>query len=214
MNNTGYFLVGAMAGAAIGIGVTYILLKKENDEEDERLAETRHENALEMNEDELRQYYIDQLKDLGIGVIESGDISDDTFDSAVSEYEKKSKVNPIDDDEDEEEEEDEGPIEPNPDPYIISEDEYSNNVDYSSSTLHFYKGDGVWTNDDYEIIDNAADLLGDCCDICAKSDKEEEYVRSEESMVDYEIRIFDDSYAHAVEGEDEELGDMADDEEE
>lgn len=208
MSSMTSFLLGAAVGTAAGAGITYILMKDESEKEEVR---ANHENALEMSEEELTAYYIQQLQDLGVDVISGTDVPDDLFDEITS------VVNPIEDDEEEEEDEDEeedvAPIEPNPDPYLINEEEFDNNDDFSTCTIHYYKKDDVWTDEDFDIIEAPTDLLSvEMVDDIKSSTSKELYVRVEESCVDYEILIFNDSYAHAVEGEDE-LGDFADEEE-
>lgn len=204
--------LGLLAGAGVGAGVTYILMKDKHEREfaDEIVA-LNHEDALRMTADELKSYYLEQLKDLGVDILYKDNIDEDTY------QEIKSRVNPIDDDEDEdeedEEEECEGPLEPNPEPYVIDENEFGSNDDYSTQTLHFYKEDEVFTDEENEIIDGVGRLLGDTIDDITECENDSIYIRSETICCDYEILIFDDSYSHAVEGEDEdeeEMGDMAD----
>lgn len=207
--------LGLLVGAGVGAGATYILMKDkyETELEQDRI-ECDHENALTMTEEELRDYYIDQLRELGVNIFTQNDIPEDVYEDL------KSKVNPVDDDYDEDEEEDEddedeeeSPIEPNPEPYVIDEDEFGSNGDYSTQTLHYYKGDEVFTDEDNDILDNVGRLIGDTIDDITSCKNDSIYVRSEVICCDYEILIFDDSYAHSVEGieeDEEELGDMAD----
>ena len=209
MSSMTSFLLGAAVGTAEGAGITYILMKDESEKEEVR---ANHEDALEMSEEELIAYHVQQLKDLGVDMISGLDVPDDLFNEITS------VVNPVEDDEEDYEEEDDeeediSPIEPNPDPYLIDEDEFDNNDDFSTCTIHYYKKDDVWTDEDLDIIAAPVDLLSvEMVDDIKSSTSKEMYVRVEESCVDYEILIFNDSYAHAVEGEDE-LGDFADEEE-
>lgn len=213
MSNGVALALGLLVGAGVGAGTTYILMKDKYEKEfaDEVVA-LNHEDALRMTKEELRDYYIEQLKDLGVGIFTEDDLDEDTYNELAS------RVNPVDDDEEEEEDEDDdeedGPIEPNPEPYVISESEFGTKDDYSTQTLHFYKDDEVFTDEDNEILDGVGRLVGDTIDDITSCEGESIYVRSETICCDYEILIFDDSYAHAVEGiddeDEEELGDMAD----
>lgn len=200
--------LGLLVGAGVGAGATYILMKDKFEHEE---IERNHEEALTMTEEELKDYYIEQLRDLGVGIF-----TDEDIDPKEMERLTASRVNPVEeDDEDEnEDEEDEGPLEPNPEPYVIDEGEFGENDDYSTQTLHYYKEDGIFTDEDNEVLDGVGRLIGDTIDDISSCEGDSIYIRSETICCDYEILIFDDSYAHAVEGEedddDEELGDMAD----
>ena len=217
MNKALIFVGGLLIGAAAGSGITYLVCLKSAIEAGKELAkevshEFDHENAIRMGEEELREYYIQQLRDLGAGVYnaEEDEIPDDVYRSL-----HRTRVNPLPDEDDEDEDDiyemDDAPapIDPNPFPYIITEKEFDKNDDYSTCTIHYYKEDETFTDDNYDIIDNISDILGRTEDDVKSSPLEAVYVRNEYQTCDYEILIFNDSYKHAVEGE-EPLGDMAD----
>ena len=199
MNKVVIFALGVVAGAAAGAGVTYILMK--DSKKTELTAEEKrqdYKDAISTNPDELINYYIEQLTDLGCEI-------------EIPEYEEpqRTMVNPLEDDEDEEEiEEDEGPIEPNPNPYEIHSRDLGQLDNWTSETINWYKGDKQMCDDGYDIIDDWIPMVGDIEDRLMKETSDSIYIRNEQQMCDYEILIYDDSYKHAVEGE--ELGDMAD----
>lgn len=194
------FLLGAAAGSV----VTYFLT---NDKKEDRKNDISFKDADHMSEEDLKEYYLEGLRDLGFGIEER------FVDEGSGE-----KVNPVneywetDDDEDEEDDSDISPVEANPVPYEISTDEFGRKDDYSSETLSWYKDDITMTDDDDEVIENWKSHVGieRVDDILKDSDADAIYVRNEVEMCDYEILIFRDSYKHAVLGEEDELGDMAD----
>lgn len=194
------FLLGAAAGSV----VTYFLT---SDKKEDRKNDISFKDADHMSEEDLKEYYLEGLRDLGFGIEER------FVDEGSGE-----KVNPVneywetDDDEDEEDDSDISPVEANPVPYEISTDEFGRKDDYSSETLSWYKDDITMTDDDDEVIENWKSHVGieRVDDILKDSDADAIYVRNEVEMCDYEILIFRDSYKHAVLGEEDELGDMAD----
>lgn len=213
MNKALIFVGGLVIGGALGSGITYLVCRKKIKESIEDTKELcDHKDAITVDEEELRDYYIQQLRDLGVGVYsDEDDIPEDVYATL-----RHTRVNPLpdyDEDEDEDDiyEEDDAPapIDPNPFPYIITSDEFDTNDDYSTSTIHYYKKDQVFTTDDHDIISNPDDFFGRTMSDIENSPLEAVYVRNELQTCDYEILIFDDTYSHAVEGEDE-LGDMAD----
>lgn len=191
------------AGAAVGSIVTYFFMK-EKKEEDERVT-VKDTAKLSMSEEDLKEYYLDGLRELGFGIEER--------------FIDGEKVNPVEgeeywdtDDDEEDDDCDISPVEPNPVPYEISTDEFGRKDDYSSETLSWYKDDITMTDDDDEVIDDWKRHVGidRVDDILKDSDADAIYVRNEVEMCDYEILIFRDSYKHAILGEEDELGDMAD----
>lgn len=189
------------AGAAVGSIVTYFFTKEKKEEV--AFTDTA---KLSMSEEDLKEYYLDGLRELGFGIEER----------FIDEGEK---VNPVegeywdtDDDDEEDEDSDISPVEPNPVPYEISTDEFGRKDDYSSETLSWYKDDITMTDDDDEVIEDWKRHVGidRVDDILKDSDADAIYVRNEVELCDYEILIFRDSYKHAVLGEEDELGDMAD----
>jgi hypothetical protein len=215
MKNIIIFVAGAVVGAAVGTTVTVLAYQKEKKKwieaagkEDPKPA--THEDAIVTDREEMRSYYIEQLRDLGFDVYDS--LEDDIYDNSVEET-SKSRVNPIDYEEDEDTEEieegdDSSPIEPNPDPYEIPSHEFGNKEFYEAATLQFYKLDKVMTDDNYDFVDDWTNHIGHLEERLSGEDKDAIYIRNEVEQTDYEVLIFNDSYAHAIEGE--ETGDMAD----
>lgn len=218
MNKALIFAGGLVIGAAVGSGITYLITMKqvkegiEETKDSVRRSLSNHEDAISCDADELRDYYIQQLRDLGVGVYdaEEDEVPEDVYRSL-----HRTRVNPLPDEDDEDEDdiydEDDAPapIDPNPFPYIITGDDFDTNDDYSTCTVHYYKDDKVFTTDDHEIITDPDGLFGRTMEDIKNSPLEAVYVRNEYQTCDYEVLIFNDSYAHAVEGEDQ-LGDMAD----
>lgn len=213
MKNIIIFVAGAVVGAAIGTTVTVLAYQKEKKKWTEAAAKEEpkpatHEDAIVTDREEMRSYYIEQLRDLGFDVYDS--LEDDIYDNSVEET-SKSRVNPIDYEEDEEEIEegdDSGPVEPNPAPYEIPSHEFGNKEFYEAATLQFYKLDKVMTDDNYDFVDDWTSHIGHLEERLSGEDKDAIYIRNEVEQTDYEVLIFNDSYAHAIEGE--EPGDMAD----
>lgn len=216
MKNIIIFVAGAVVGAAVGTTVTVLAYQKEKKKwieaaGKEETKEEKHrythgpEGAICTNREELRYYYIDQLRDLGFDVYDS---LEDDYDNSIEET-SKSRVNPVDYEEEEiEEGDDNSPIEPNPEPYEIPSHEFGNKEFYEAATLQFYKIDGVMTDDNYDFVDNWTTHIGHIEARLSNEDTDAIYIRNEVEQTDYEVLIFNDSFAHAVEGE--ELGEMAD----
>ena len=189
------FLLGAAAGSV----VTYFLT---SDKKEDRKNDISFKDADHMSEEDLKEYYLEGLRDLGFGIEER------FVDEGSGE-----KVNPVEGDEywetedvdDEEDDSDISPVEANPVPYEISTDEFGKMDNYSSETLSWYKDDITMTDDDDDVIDNWKMHVGidRVDDILKDSDADAIYVRNEVEMCDYEILIFRDSYKHAVLGEED-----------
>lgn len=198
------FLLGAAAGSV----VTYFLT---SDKKEDRKKDISFKDADHMSEEDLKEYYLDGLRDLGFG-IEERFVNEGMLCGE--------EVNPVEGDEywetedveDEEDDSDISPVEANPVPYEISTKEFGMKDDYSSETLSWYKDDITMTDDDDDVIEDWKIHVGidRVDDILKDSDADAIYVRNEVEMCDYEILIFRDSYKHAVLGEEDELGDMAD----
>lgn len=201
------------AGAGVGAGVTYLIMKDRtlvelsDSERDEMIGRETQKDAITMSADELRDFYIQGLKDLGFGI-------EERFDDDEDEYTGTSRVNPLDEEEEEyEDNSDPAPIDPNPFPYEISTAEFGDRgEDWSSDTMSWYREDKVMTDDDNEPLETWEKHAGfDGCEkVLSTTQADAVYVRNELEMCDYEILIFNDSYTHAVLGMDEDTGDMAD----
>lgn len=201
------FVAGLIIGAAAGTVATVLAYQKEKKkwmEKGESVKDIREkDNIVSCDIEEMREYYMDQLRNLGFDVREEVEDCEEDYNSEAS------GVNPLSDEEEEDLDiEEDGPIEPNPIPYEIPEHEFGSKEFYDFETMHYYQGDTVMTDSNYEFVDNWQLHIGDIEDRLNKETKDAIYIRNEVEQTDYEVLIFADSYLHAVEGE--ELGDMAD----
>lgn len=211
MNKGVIFVLGVAVGAAAGAVVTKIIL---DDKYKKLLAsnvtiDPDHTNCDTMTEEDLKEYYIQGLEDLGFVIkeVEADDV--DYYEDAGSEYFET--VNPIDEEDEEKDDSDISPIEPNPVPYILDHLPASMFEQYEVTTIHYYKGDNVFTDTEYNIIDLWQTALGECADQVKSSKEDSVYVCNEVQDTIYEVLVYDDSYKHAVEGvTDDDLGLMAD----
>lgn len=216
MNKAIIFGAGLLIGAAVGTTLTVFAYQKEkekwlNEDKNNTKKDTHDNDAIETTPEELRDYYIDQLRNLGFEVQEA-EIDDEYYEEDYIPEEgtrTPSSVNPLPEDE-EDSDNKESPIEPNPEPYEIPEREFGNKEFYDYETIHYYQKDHVMTDANYEFIDNWKQHIGDIERQLDGEAADSIYIRNEVECTDYEVLIFPDSYAHAVEGEDEPLGDMAD----
>lgn len=197
------FVVGVVAGTVTTV-LCYDHQKKK------QAAENASSEPVVTNEEEMRHYYIQGLRDLGINVWdvdEDGDYVDN-----FEEEPQQSVVNPVDEDEEQEEgsedESDTYPVDPNPDPYEISSREHGTKEFYDTEVLQYYKLDGQMTDSNYEFIEDWQQHVGYIEDHLKSETADSIYIRNEIEQTDYEILIYNDTFAHAVEGEP--LGDMAD----
>lgn len=197
------FVVGVIAGTVTTV-LCYDHQKKK------QAAENTSSEPVVTNEEEMRRYYIQGLRDLGINVWdvdEDGDYVDN-----FEEEPQQSIVNPVDEDEEQEEvsedESDTYPVDPNPDPYEISSREHGTKEFYDTEVLQYYKLDGQMTDSNYEFIEDWQQHVGYIEDRLKSETADSIYIRNEVEQTDYEILIYNDTFAHAVEGEP--LGDMAD----
>lgn len=221
MNKAFIFAAGFVLGGIVGTTLTVFAYQKEKKqkEEDKKLLDGKDgvvvhfsdgsrqivteevKNAITTSPEELKEYYIQQLRDLGLEIYETE--VDEDYD-----YNSKSSVNPIDDDDGEEEEEEESdiyPVEPNPEPYEIVNREFGTLDFYDSENLIWYRGDGVMcTANDLEMLDDWQRHIGDVEGRLNGCRGEELYFRNEVEQTDYEVTINKDSYKHAVEGEEDE----------
>lgn len=211
MNKLVFFLLGA----AVGAGTTYFVMhnktKKleqtitERDNEDADAMRKRLERAVvgeeveETSEDELLDYYMDKLRELGVdfSYVEE-DASDDV-----------EEVNPSDED---------VPDDDGCAVYPIQKILYdAGKSDYSKERLAYYAGDKVFVDvESGEPIDNWKQYLGTDFDFEGTEFKSSDtvYIRNEALESDYEVTIYTGSFAGATgESDDEDdynPGDMAD----
>lgn len=208
-------LIFFVLGAAVGAGTTYFVMKRktkkleqtitERDDEDADAMRKRLERAVvgeeieETSEDELLDYYMDKLRELGVNFsyVEE-DVSDDV-----------EEVNPSDED---------GPDDDGCAVYPIQKILYdAGKSDYSKEHLAYYAGDKVFVDvESGEPIDNWKQYLGTDFDFDGTEFKSSDtvYIRNEALESDYEVTIYTGSFAGATgESDDEDdynPGDMAD----
>lgn len=208
-------LIFFVLGAAVGAGTTYFVMKRkakkleqtitERDNEDADAMRKRLERAVvgeeieETSEDELLDYYMDRLRELGVdfSYVEE-DASDDV-----------EEVNPSDED---------IPDDDGCAVYLIQKILYdAGKSDYSKEHLAYYAGDKVFVDvESGEPIDNWKQYLGTDFDFEGTEFKSSDtvYIRNEALESDYEVTIYTGSFAGATgESDDEDdynPGDMAD----
>lgn len=208
-------LIFFVLGAAVGAGTTYFVMKRktkkleqtitERDNEDTDAMRKRLERAVvgeeveETSEDELLDYYMDRLRELGVdfSYVEE-DASDDV-----------EEVNPSDED---------VPDDDGCAVYPIQKILYdAGKSDYSKEHLAYYAGDKVFVDvESGEPIDNWKQYLGTDFDFEGTEFKSSDtvYIRNEALESDYEVIIYTGSFAGATgESDDEDdydPGDMAD----
>lgn len=206
MNKAFIFAAGFVVGGVIGTTLTVLAYQKEKKKWAEGKEEPKpatHEDAISTTPEELRYYYIDQLRNLGFEVI---DTEEDNYDNYFASSSVASSVNPIDDEEEEDEEGDDNcyPVEPNPIPFEIVNREFGTLEFYDSESLIWYRGDGVMCDaDDLEMIDDWQQHIGDVEGRLNGCRGDELYFRNEVEQTDYSVKICEDSYKHAVEGEED-----------
>ena len=208
-------LIFFVLGAAVGAGTTYFVMKRkakkleqtitERDNEDADAMRKRLERAVvgeeieETSEDELLDYYMDKLRELGVdfSYVEEN-ASDDV-----------EEVNPSDED---------VPDDDGCAVYPIQKILYdAGKSDYSKEHLAYYAGDKVFVDvESGEPIDNWKQYLGSDFDFEGTEFKSSDtvYIRNEALESDYEVTIYTGSFAGATgESDDEDdynPGDMAD----
>lgn len=205
-------------GGAIGAGVSWYLTKKhyrkildqredliadltkESDLDDMReklkdTAETLHEQMVDCSEEEMIEYYVDQLRNLGLN-ISYGEEEEYAGD----------EVNPTDSDEDDS-------------IYQIDQKEYcEGNLDFSKEQIDFYEGDSTFVDiESSEVIEKWKQYFGpDILNWIEDHNwrKDTLYVRNMSLSSDYQIILKETSYSAANgESDDEDeyaSGDFAD----
>lgn len=205
-------------GGAIGAGISWYLTKKhyrkildqredliadltedcELDEMREKLkdnAEKLREEMVNCSEEEMIEYYVDQLRNLGLNISYGED-----YDSDIDE------VNPTDSDEDDS-------------IYQIDQKEYcEENLDFSKEQIDFYEGDSTFVDiESGEVIEKWKQYFGpDILNWIEDHNwrKETLYVRNMSLSSDYQIILKETSYSAANgESDDEDeynAGDFAD----
>lgn len=167
MNSNGRFILGLLAGAAIGSVVTWKVLK------------TKYEQILEAELEreiaELKAMY----KENEVTAEEESSEEDDLDD--IEEYENIVKTKGYFHNEHEKEGGNDMA------PYVISPDEFDS-IGYSTSNLTYY-ADGVLVDDyDDEVIEDVEDLIGpDALNSFGEYEEDSVFVRDDALGIDYEI---------------------------
>lgn len=190
------FVAGAVSGS---LGTFYIVrevFRQQAEEEikavrdiymkrdaDEMKDAREKEGIVEQTEEELAEYYLDRLKELGVGVM------------TEEEYQERELVNPVDD------LEDEGPTEYADEPEEIDKSEFYNGWDqYDSVSLTLYSKDGVILDEVEDIVDNIDQYIGHY-DIKQAVPGESLYFVNHAMMLKIEIEVVNQSYKRDVLGE-------------
>lgn len=177
------------AGVAIGVGGSYIYLKKKIKEKDNEVQEVR---------DYYNEKYLDEKK-------RADKIIDDSkkLDKVIEDYTKKQeedkvKYNKIGKEKEENEEvkaEAESPEEDEPTkPYLITEDEFLNDKnEYEKISLTYYALDDTLADEFDEMIDIEEAISTDIFNQIAES-KDDLYVRNNSLETDFEIMKVEGSF--------------------
>jgi len=82
-------------------------------------------------------------------------------------------------------------------PFVISPEEYADG-EYNTETLHYYK-DGYLTDDEYNIIKNVNEVVGNqALNSFGVYEEDTVYVRNDEHKIDYEILFEDEEYKNVA----------------
>ena len=198
-------------GGAIGAGVSWYITKKHYEkileQREDPIAdltedscckdkeETVSSDPVECSEEEMIEYYVDQLRNLGLNISYGED-----YDSDIDE------VNPTDSDEDDS-------------IYQIDQNEYcEGNTDFSKEQIDFYEGDSTFVDlESDEIVEKWKQYFGpDILNWIEDHDwrKGSLYVRNMSLSSDYQIILKETSYSAAMGESDDENeyapGDFAD----
>jgi hypothetical protein len=179
-----------VGGMITGACVMYLFESNKKAENEDNRDISSDDAIRGMSADELKDYYIQGLIDLGYPV-----------EQRVEEEPKGTIVNPVDDEDvddvyddyaDEDEEEDEGPIEDNPDTYYIPVSEFGKNVNYECIYWDV-DTDGDCTDEEGDSLPKTSfDLIKPYTikDILNKANEEDVktlYLRNESHNLDIEI---------------------------
>ena len=199
-------------GGAIGAGVSWYFTKKHYrkilDQREDLIADLTEDlgskdesndivnsGPIECSEEEMIEYYVDQLRNLGLNISYGED-----YDNDIDE------VNPTDSDEDDS-------------IYQIDQKEYcESNMDFSKEQIDFYEGDSTFVDlESGEVIDKWKQYFGpDILNWIEDHNwrKETLYVRNMSLSSDYQIILKETSYSAANGESDDENeyapGDFAD----
>ena len=78
------------------------------------------------------------------------------------------------------------PVQDYRDPYVISTDEYAAMDGYEASTLTYFR-DGILADENYDMITDIEDTVGDALERLEQYGEDCVYVRNERLRVDYEV---------------------------
>ena len=210
-------IVGFVAGAAAGAGITYVMLKHKFEEEYVKYAEdlrdlydkhmrsidqapdiTELDGVEEMSDEDKKNFYVKKLEDLGYMPM-----SEDEY---ISECNENIEVNPLPDDDEEDEyedaPEDDGPTE---EPIGIEELSYydyihTDDTSLSRLSLTYYAGDNTVADTEDEIVPNWRELIGDeFIDKLSKENPTAYYINHSSGLL-IDIDYVEGGYKELVEG--------------
>lgn len=182
-----------VAGAVVGAGSTYFILKD------------KFEERLEVDLDDMRGYFEKKAQDkdpeyeekaeLAKKSLEKPDIS--TYKAVLEkvrydQVNKESKPDPADE---------EHPTEPNPDPYVISPEEFGVNRAYDTTSLTYYAGDEVLADDRDEVLDIQTYIGHDALERFGEYEDDVVYVQNDRFGTYYEV-FLDQRCFHDLSDED------------
>ena len=193
-------VVAFVLGLGIGGGVTYLFTKK----------------SLEtyMNEeiDSVKEYYKTQLDEME-AVIKNEDEetewdeNDEDFEendpkTAKKEPNYKEIIRKLDYGEyskKEKEEQEAAGVKPKKEePYIITADEFVQSMAGEQRTFTYYEEDGVFLDENYDIVTNGVELVGEeNLDHFSEEEEDVLYVRNNETREDYEVLLEHMAYAES-----------------
>lgn len=169
------------AGAAIGSVVTYVVMKRKQEIVEEVYEETDDISTADTTEEEVKPYT--ETKSVNDGYEYSQDAV--RYNKFVKSYAGNHLMDEIEKKEVKDVER----------PYVIAPDEFDDYAGYSTETLYYYS-DGVLTDENDNVIDDADDIIGnDILEEFGTNDYTSLYVRDDIRQTDYEILKDLTSYA-------------------
>lgn len=201
MNSTIKQVLTFVSGAVIGAGLTYIILNKQfNARVDEEVESVKEYARRKIEESQVKEINMSSTTEK---------TTDEILEHMPTPSYKHHDILDQDDEFDDEIDEDKWAEYNNPNdrmkmPFIISPEDYSNTMlHFDKETLYFYEGDGVFADDQDEIIDDPSSLLGDAAQYFGyiPEDPDLVYVRNYRFATDYELCRAEGSYQETILGE-------------
>lgn len=200
-------VVAFVLGLGVGGGATYLFTKKSL------------ENWMNEEIDSVKEYYKTQLDEMEAAIknedeeIEWNEIDEDFEENDektvkidpktaknepnyqeiirkldYGEYSKKEK----------EEQEAAGVRPKKEEPYIITADEFAQSMAGEQRTFTYYEEDGVFLDENYDIVTNGVELVGEeNLDHFSEEEEDVLYVRNNETREDYEVLLEHIAYAES-----------------